>query len=104
LLSVCTHRDLHPLPTRRSSDLRHSWTLISIHGCLLLAIWIFLLHLFPSVGQQEMEPGDLSFRGRNSLPPTMNNWLRQPPEDNARSEEHTSELQSREKLVCRLLL
>src|SRR5690606_40975362 len=34
----------------------------------------------------------------------MVNVLTRSPEDAARSEEHTSELQSRENLVCRLLL
>src|SRR5690606_40974432 len=41
-------------------------------------------------------PGDRPAEGRPRPPPTP-----QPP---TRSEEHTSELQSREKLVCRLLL
>src|SRR3712207_7883562 len=40
------------------------------------------------------------------LPPMTSGWLfpREPPTSSRRSEEHTSELQSRQYLVCRLLL
>src|SRR5690606_41944526 len=65
------HRDLHPFPTRRSSDLS------SMAG-----------HV--STSSRSPRPGvRRASRLRSSR---------------TRSEEHTSELQSREKLVCRLLL
>src|SRR5690606_41385318 len=71
------HRDLHSFPTRRSSDLHRRpvrWSL-------------------PPAGTERH--GDL---GRPSWP-LRPHWF-----GTARSEEHTSELQSRENLVCRLLL
>src|SRR5690606_3735437 len=45
-------------------------------------------------------------RGLNALLPdsVAVQWAREVPDDFHRSEEHTSELQSRENLVCRLLL
>src|SRR5271165_4887051 len=42
--------------------------------------------------------------GRHPLPVALREVERQGGDDMARSEEHTSELQSRENLVCRLLL
>src|SRR5690606_42118447 len=43
-------------------------------------------------------------RGRGGLPPVAHVQLAGPGHAMPRSEEHTSELQSRENLVCRLLL
>src|SRR5690606_41740960 len=68
------HRDLHSFPTRRSSD----------------------LHLFPRNGPKARRRR----AGEPRLPPAAAGGSRGSP----RSEEHTSELQSRENLVCRLLL
>src|SRR5690606_41586982 len=79
------HRHLHSFPTRRSSDLHH--------GTI----------------RQRYRTTDFAL-GRDRL-----NWPRrrarghciisgEPPRFRPRSEEHTSELQSRENLVCRLLL
>src|SRR5690606_39282087 len=47
-----------------------------------------------------------AFAGRQSSLPIVSrsHWIRRTPEHLKRSEEHTSELQSRENLVCRLLL
>src|SRR5690606_41710479 len=77
------HRDLHSFPTRRSSDLRRR--------CDML--------FFPSRHQ---------FEQRRWMKPTISsaNPLTSPCArySSRRSEEHTSELQSRENLVCRLLL
>src|SRR5690606_39715174 len=84
-----SRRALHAFPTRRSSDL------VLFTGPLspVLALW-----------QQRCES-----RGHDWQPPPRRprglrpRGLRVPrPAD--RSEEHTSELQSRENLVCRLLL
>src|SRR2546422_5029421 len=46
-------------------------------------------------------PAEITFRGKSITLTGLDNPLRQHPE---RSEEHTSELQSRLHLVCRLLL
>src|SRR5690606_42100110 len=75
------HRDLHSFPTRRSSD---------------LASWKFAAPLARAVPL----PATSRRHGWSTNPPPS-------PADcalNSRSEEHTSELQSRENLVCRLLL
>src|SRR3712207_8283424 len=53
----------------------------SFYGCLDAPVWLF--------------------RRRGVLVPSCARWL---PSPNSRSEEHTSELQSRQYLVCRLLL
>src|SRR5699024_12185998 len=88
------HRDLHSFPTRRSSDLRSrgrssAWLMWSIGprfpGCRRRCNWPVLglrwCGIWPSV----------------NWPPVWRcRWMR--------SEEHTSELQSRFDLVCRLLL
>src|SRR5436309_4883098 len=73
------HRDLHSFPTRRSSDLRSIPRPLAC--CARSAPTTFAAVMLP--------PARCS--ARNAL-------LR------LRSEEHTSELQSRENLVCRLLL
>src|SRR5699024_12826536 len=73
------HRDLHSFPTRRSSDLsrrRAPWS-----GC--------------SRSSPRSSATAARRRGRIRRPPRL---------CCSRSEEHTSELQSRFDLVCRLLL
>src|SRR5699024_12609229 len=75
--SPCHHRDLPSFPTRRSSD------------------------LFGTVAQGVGAPGDHGMGGGPVDPVHEQagvNWT------SSRSEEHTSELQSRFDLVCRLLL
>src|SRR5436305_14195657 len=73
--SYDAHRDLHSFPTRRSSDLKTGHTQSGTSN--------FLLSLF-----------------------SASTWWRttRANPDQVRSEEHTSELQSRPHLVCRLLL
>src|SRR5690606_41771580 len=94
--------DLHSFPTRRSSDL--------ILGQLKAADWEELAPaasrrasgpLFPERSARGF-PGrpDHSKPGSARPSPAARRGLR----PLARSEEHTSELQSRENLVCRLLL
>src|SRR5690606_41934098 len=95
---------LHSFPTRRSSDLglgeRHN-TRSSGLGDLRIGAgyWLF-------------KPGTKTFNyaiGAGIKLPTgdyeyMDTFYNQGPDRNqSRSEEHTSELQSRENLVCRLL-
>src|SRR5690606_42049632 len=92
------HRDLHSFPTRRSSDLTPSRSAISCHD----------------------QPSERAFStcsaSRRSASTRSDRTARRPTSGSvllaasmstgsmARSEEHTSELQSRENLVCRLLL
>src|SRR5690606_40281504 len=83
------HREPHSFPTRRSSDL-HSrapskWTTAS-RSRAASTIPVSSSH----VGSRN--PASRSGSSRISAP------------NGSRSEEHTSELQSRENLVCRLLL
>src|SRR5690606_42040386 len=88
--------DLHSLPTRRSSDLR-SWTqsrtltsdqLLECVQCNLCDLELLALKLATL-------DSETKFIHRDSVPDLTSEL---------RSEEHTSELQSRENLVCRLLL
>src|SRR5690606_40140177 len=78
------HRDLHSFPTRRSSDLlvHKNAQALQIHAGGHIGTQV--LKIRPPLEQSSNRP--VGF-----------------PKD-LRSEEHTSELQSRENLVCRLLL
>src|SRR5690606_39633989 len=80
-------RDLHSFPTRRSSDLRY---LRQPEDPLALAALAVCLG---------GPPAGMRLRGAISASALILSGCRR-----ARSEEHTSELQSRENLVCRLLL
>src|SRR5690606_40622858 len=93
-------RTRHPYPTRRSSDLATCATkALPVIGGWRASIWII------------WEPGGwvrnrLPCRSAPDSPASKSPWW---PEMSStrmviRSEEHTSELQSRENLVCRLLL
>src|SRR5207253_11053295 len=77
----CAHLSLHSFPTRRSSDLTAVWTPSS---------WSRALPTCAASAHcsAAMSPW--------SSGPKLHRW--------GRSEEHTSELQSRGHLVCRLLL
>src|SRR5690606_41828568 len=75
------HRNLHSFPTRRSSDL------------------LKIDELGVSAGQAGMLP-----RVGANLSDNRSIQNISQTRSNGRSEEHTSELQSRENLVCRLLL
>src|SRR5438105_15374519 len=74
------HRDLHSFPTRRSSDLADS----RVRSCEELSESLARFALINS----QIDPHVMLARFRRR----------------ERSEEHTSELQSRVDLVCRLLL
>src|SRR5207244_7771023 len=85
-----THRPLHSFPTRRSSDLGEK-------------IWIVKLHnttaadMAQKLGEVFQVAGGVPGKGvGGAVPPAT--W------NTSRSEEHTSELQSPDHLVCRLLL
>src|SRR5690606_39611089 len=82
-------RDLHSFPTRRSSD-------------LLPARWCWVSSTFRQAAPRRASIQSLKTgcpRSRMSARTSRSARTRQ-----TRSEEHTSELQSRENLVCRLLL
>src|SRR5690606_41556325 len=84
-------RDLHSFPTRRSSDLssRPRWSTSKKARLLLVP-----LPRWPMTGFTSMSA--ISLKGSSpSASSATAPW---------RSEEHTSEFQSRENLVCRLLL
>src|SRR5690606_42067026 len=95
--ACCDLRALHPFPTRRSSDLgRH------------VAAGQHAFELRVQAGDLAQEGGVvvaqriLDLVGHGELGEAQH--ARLPKLCHARSEEHTSELQSRENLVCRLLL
>src|SRR5207247_10318039 len=95
------HRALHSFPTRRSSDLslnqrpvwRESHFLLSAHNRASGQVRT----LFDRV--RRCAPGAKVSGARFSIAPPLHLRV-----DADRSEEHTSELQSRVDLVCRLLL
>src|SRR5690606_40885086 len=88
----CCHRSFLPFPTRRSSDLLHE----PAHRI--------------GIGQDPDPTGHVFHRHEESGKEQKEE--QEKPDDEQglllgagqRSEQHTSELQSREKLVCRLLL
>src|SRR5207247_10542353 len=95
------HRDLHSFPTRRSSDLGGHGLGMQAHGT-------------PPSGRSRFSEKDSRsppshllhsppVSGTPALPGTPGLSSKRRP-DGLRSEEHTSELQSRVDLVCRLLL
>src|SRR5690606_42155582 len=84
----------HPVPTRRSSDLFHS-----LHRTAT--------RCSPDRhGSTPAHPATSTLSNSTVTPTSTNRSAnsRKPPRMPQRSEEHTSELQSRENLVCRLLL
>src|SRR5699024_12358760 len=90
----CDPRDLHSFPTRRSSDLMwKSPTSASILRMSPKDHWSF--RLFLNI------PSDCAFPESSILARLAATVASQ---STIRSEEHTSELQSRFDLVCRLLL
>src|SRR5690606_42153422 len=85
-------RALHSFPTRRSSDLLGS--MITNRGLIVTALTMLIA--FMMLGG--MMPYMLNEHFNNGQLLSIVNFV------DLRSEEHTSELQSRENLVCRLLL
>src|SRR5690606_39292451 len=101
-LSYCprAHRTLLSFPTRRSSDL--PWARSPLdpdfvpYTCALTTALCGKPTLMEEFGGCTAQPGEESY---------VWSWTAYgEPRDQFRSEEHTSELQSRENLVCRLLL
>src|SRR5699024_12079259 len=91
-------RDLLSFPTRRSSDL--PW-MVYKHNSLIFDFYIVIALEFVVNAAAIGYLSSLQYRLRSS----ENSFFRnRNPKVQARSEEHTSELQSRFDLVCRLLL
>src|SRR5690606_40080896 len=89
-------RDRHSFPTRRSSDLRVGTSIEITLKSELLNRNITGSHILIATGRSANTAAlELEKAGVNTSKGSV-------PVD--RSEEHTSELQSRENLVCRLLL
>src|SRR5690606_41516684 len=88
------HRALHSFPTRRSSDLPLA-PRRGAGGRRCVPTPAAVLRCVPA-------PGGAERHGQATAPVAVRRTLSRTSAD-ARSEEHTSELQSRENLVCRLL-
>src|SRR5207253_10760140 len=103
-LHFLTHLSLHSFPTRRSSDLG------IIPGILLTSFFFGAIHIDPHQGAMAMLLGIflhyVYLTTRSLWMPMLLHFLVNSFSVTAdkRSEEHTSELQSRGHLVCRLLL
>src|SRR5690606_40381602 len=101
---VVHHPHLHPFPTRRSSDLFNPQAVIdlaTLTGAVRTALGDEYAGLFSrhdALAERLVAAGAEAGEDLWRLPlhPTY-------AKDMERSEEHTSELQSRENLVCRLL-
>src|SRR5690606_40234634 len=96
-------RDLHSFPTRRSSDLKTIVLFGATHPFLGFMPFgqPFENALLPDLNKYPKLP--TSVYG-NKIVEGYQDVMRSISPDAIRSEEHTSELQSRENLVCRLLL
>src|SRR5690606_41873311 len=98
------HRDLHPFPTRRSSDLAHGTTASAAPGAPDGQFHDQRMpgtdgELSDATGAPRPEASIAPPPGDPNAPVPGPEGV--PPGPDVRSEEHTSELQSREKLVCR---
>src|SRR5690606_41419428 len=94
---------LHSVPTRRSSDLPRSIrTSIHSQSCAMV-IPSYAMSSRACFGAQETRC-TIGHKCFSSYNPSVSRTASQSATPPARSEEHTSELQSRENLVCRLLL
>src|SRR5690606_41432077 len=94
---------LHSFPTRRSSDLTE-YGIADLRGRTDEQCVMAMLAICDARFQEDLVREAIAAR---KLPVDFvlpDAWRRNTREDLGRSEEHTSELQSRENLVCRLLL
>src|SRR5690606_39663735 len=94
------HRDTHSFPTRRSSDLGASKGIGKAIACAFAREGASVAVCARTAEELEHTRQELEriAPGREHLA------VQADCSDKTRSEEHTSELQSRENLVCRLLL
>src|SRR5690606_41889819 len=100
LPSPCDHLDPHSFPTRRSSDLFAGQLALTAYQIQQSDFQAAQATLDRAKKYNQMHPLQVLFQtdiylAQNQLDAALKS---------VRSEEHTSELQSREKLVCRLLL
>src|SRR5690606_42002270 len=99
-----SHSDLLSFPTRRSSDLLAPFLpqIVVASDCVLQLYPLVLSLIYSLVRIQRKS----SMRLATSLvmPSSLSKYSNRLKIEAVRSEEHTSELQSRENLVCRLLL
>src|SRR5205823_14263680 len=93
--SYADHRDLHSFPTRRSSDLYSYEGYVLLRPGEVAHAGFFLDEMLEAVGAEARKRIRLGIAKPEAALPL---------EFLARSEEHTSELQSLAYLVCRLLL
>src|SRR5439155_25868491 len=89
-------RDLHSFPTRRSSDLISRSAATWSRGARVLAR--------NGLSRRSTRSEGTCLTRENSISPRFGSSFPTPRDRVFRSEEHTSELQSRGHLVCRLLL
>src|SRR5699024_11601622 len=93
---------LHSFPTRRSSDLRLQRSqLTAARGSVRCGA---CLQVFNAASQISSEPAQPIVQPNVSTLTATPEHITDTAQPEARSEEHTSELQSRFDLVCRLLL
>src|SRR5690606_40276773 len=98
LLFTLVPRDLHSFPTRRSSDLKTLPSELCTDAEFIRRVSLDLVGLPPT--PEEVRSFLADERDTNVKRAELVDRL----VGSGRSEEHTSELQSRENLVCRLLL
>src|SRR5690606_41704685 len=98
----CTHRDLHPFPTRRSSDL--VFASIQTNQSSLQYGSLNTTYSISSVDSAAPAVRCANLKDSMAVSKQQARWISDRINAKLRSEEHTSELQSRENLVCRLLL
>src|SRR5690606_39315262 len=97
-------RALHSFPTRRSSDLseRHDGTAIGLADlCAVVVLLICIQQAFGAEGISQLFQGSTGVFDPLKIQP-FPGAMSGSDQVLLRSEEHTSELQSRENLVCRL--
>src|SRR5206468_10853364 len=102
---LARHRDVldrPSFPTRRSSDLHPEYTPDQVKGALMVTARQVSVGALDSAGAGEITAAKAA--GMSVKPPNPNAALDKYLVSDGRSEEHTSELQSRSDLVCRLLL
>src|SRR5690606_41828601 len=98
------NRLIHPRPTRRSSDLEHAdKAAVAVQYAELVGLKGFEHHYPRELPGGMLKRAEIA-RALAVKPEIL--YMDEPFSalDALRSEEHTSELQSREKIVCRLLL